>query len=183
MRIAAGLDIETTGLLEPSQRIIEFGAILFDIDSGKKLGSYVQRINPQRPIEPKAQEVHGITFEDVAHCPLFEEVADKIVTVLQKSEIVVAHNGMGFDLPFIAKELRRVGKAMPTVQVIDTMLDGRWATPFGKVPNLGELSFSCRVQYDTAKAHGALYDVEVMMDSFFKARSKGFFQQPQTFVG
>lgn len=181
--IIAGLDTETTGLeQEKGHKIIEFGSIVYRYDDATgvalRVGSYVQRINPRRPIDPGAFNVHGISFEDVAACPTWEEVAPKIYKVMNGCDVIVAHNGDGFDLPFIAAELLRVGSPIPDVQSVDTMLGARWATPAGKMPNLGELCFALDVPYDREKAHGAEYDVEVMMACFFKALKMGFYQLP-----
>lgn len=179
--IVTGLDIETTGLDQAKgHRIIEVAAILYDLDTERELGRWVQRINPQRSIDPGAQAVHGISFEDVAASPVWSDVAPKLAKVMDRSDLIVAHNGEGFDLPFIGAEFLRIGIALPNVKCFDTMLEGRWATPMGKLPNLGELCFACGVDYDPAQAHAADYDVEVMMASFFRARRKGFFALPVT---
>lgn len=172
--IYTGFDLETTGLLDPSQRIVEIAAVMYD-DTAKKRLSWVQRVNPGRPIEPKAQAVHGISDADVAGEPLLEKVAPKLAEILRRSDVVVAHNGKGFDIPFVQQEFDRISVPLPAIKLVDTMLEARWATPWGKLPNLGELCFSCRVDYDPEKAHSAEYDVEVMMASFFHARKKGFF--------
>lgn len=174
--IIAGLDIETTGLeWAEGHRIIELAALLYD-ESGSCRHEWVQRVNPQRPIDPKAQAVHGITFEMVAHEPTFDKVAPRLAKLLGGVNLVVAHNGREFDLPFIKAELTRVGVACPEVALIDT-IDARWATPFGKPPNLGELCFATGVPYDPAQAHSAGYDVRVMMEAFFAARRFGFLTQ------
>lgn len=177
MTIVAGIDIETTGL-EQSQghRMVEFGVVLYELETGRKLGKYVKRINPQRPIDPKAQAVHGITFDMVANEPLLEEIAPQIVKVLNSAEVHVAHNGEHFDFPFIRNELNRIGYSLEPKKQVDTLKQARWATPMGKSPNLGELCFACDVEYDTAKAHGAEYDIEVLMQCFFVAYKKGFFK-------
>lgn len=181
---AAGVDIETTGLDQASgHRIIELALQLYDLESASLRSRFVQRINPQRPIEAKAQAVHGITFEELAKEPVFETVAPKLSKILSvvstTGGVFIAHNGEGFDIPFIRGELIRVGQAAPEVKVVDTMLQGRWATPYGKLPNLGELCFACGVEYDPTKAHAADYDVEVMMRCFFSAYRLGFFKIPQ----
>lgn len=181
--IVGGLDIETTGLeQEKGHRIIEFATLLYLYDEATGVvtpkGKFVQRINPQRAIDPGAFAVHGISYEDVAYCPTLEEVAPKIVKVMSACDLIVAHNGNGFDLPFIAAELLRIGQPIPDVQVVDTMVQGRWATPMGKLPNLGEFCFATGVEYDKEKAHAAEYDVSVMMEGFFVALRKGFIQLP-----
>jgi DNA polymerase III subunit epsilon len=179
--IAAGFDLETTGLLEDSHRIVEICLALYDVDSGRQLGKFVERFNPGRPIDPKATEVHGIRFEDVAHLPTLDDNAraiEVIQRIANKSDFWVAHNGLAFDKPFIEKEFARIGKQLFVPTMIDTMVDGRWATPLGKVPNLGELCFACRVPYDPSLAHAADYDVERMMDCFWFALKRGFYSLP-----
>ena len=181
--IVGGLDIETTGLeQEKGHRIIEIAVLpyLYDELTGTVTpkGKFVQRINPQRAIDPGAYAVHGISYEDLAYCPTLEEVAPKVVRLLSACNLLVAHNGNGFDLPFIAAELLRIGQPIPDVEAVDTMVQGRWATPMGKLPNLGEFCFATGVDYDKSKAHAAEYDVEVMMEGFFVALRKGFIQLP-----
>lgn len=181
--IIGGTDIETTGLdQEKGHRIIEFAAALYDFQPESGLvtpkGKFVQRINPQRAIDPAAQAVHGISFEDVSMCPDWAAVAPKVVKVMSACDVIVAHNGNGFDMPFIAAELMRIGLPVPNVRCVDTMLESRWATPMGKLPNLGEFCFACGVDYDPSKAHAAEYDVLVMMEGFFKAVKKGFIALP-----
>lgn len=178
-RIVTGFDIETTGLSQPDgHRIVEIAALMYDLDTGQQRAKFVQRVNPERSIDPGAQDVHGIRFEDVATCPTWPEVAPKLQKVLNASHFIVAHNGEGFDKPFVAGEFQRIGLAVPKFNLVDTMLQARWATPLGKSPNLGELCFACGVDYDPAAAHAAEYDVEVMMQSFFHAYRKGFFTLP-----
>ena len=177
--ILGGTDIETTGLDQSKgHRIIEVAMSLYDSDSQRLLGKFVQRINPQRSIDPGAQAVHGISFDEVSGCPVWEEVAPKLVKIMQRCDVIVAHNGEGFDLPFIAGELLRIGQPVPNVKVFDTMLEGRWATPLGKVPNLGELCFACGVNYDKSLAHAADYDVSIMMQCLFVGIQKGFYKLP-----
>ena len=181
MKLVGGIDIETTGLEQSEgHRIVEVAVCLYDFDTREPKGSFVQRINPQRSISTAAQAVHGISFEELVSEPVWEDVAPKLVKILKALYLGVAHNGLRFDMPFIRGELMRVGLAMPDVPIVDTMVDARWATPMGKFPNLGELCYSLDIPYDPAKAHGAEYDVSVMMAAFFKGYDAGFFQLPET---
>lgn len=175
--LIAGFDCETTGLDPESHRIIEVGFAFYSLD-GKRIGQYEQRINPQRSIDAKALAVHGITLSELLGEPVFEDIAPKIKGLLDKTSVIVAHNGIGFDFPFLATELMRSGLELPDhLKAVDTMVDGRWATQDGKLPSLRELCFSMGVEYDTSKAHAATYDTTVMMESFFKARKDyGLFQ-------
>lgn len=181
MRIATGGDLETTGLLDPEHRIIEIALCMYDLDTEKQVAKFVRRFNPGRPIDPKAIEVHGITFDQVSHLPKLEDDAEAIALIqriISKTDVLVAHNGIDFDLPFLAMEFARIGKHLPHCPVVDTMKSGRWATPWGKVPNLKELCFACGIEYDVTKAHAASYDVEVMMACFFHALRSGFYTLP-----
>lgn len=174
--IITGLDIETTGLSqEKGHRIVEIAMICYDLSRKERL-RYVQRINPERSIEAKAQAVHGIALSDLAGKPKWEAVAPKIIGIFQKSSLLVAHNGDEFDLPFIVNELLRIDLTPPAhLQAFDTMVNGRWATANGKLPSLRELCFACDVDYDPSKAHAADFDVDVMMASFFKGFDWGWF--------
>lgn len=177
MKIITGIDIETTGLEQAKgHRIIEVAACMYDADTEKCIAQFVKRINPERSIDPGAQAVHGISFTDLVNCPKWEEVAPILAKLMSKSALIVAHNGEGFDLPFIGNELIRIGIAVPNVPVFDTMVHGRWATAMGKLPSLGELCFATGVEYDPSKAHGAEYDVQVMMGAYFEGARKGFFK-------
>lgn len=171
--IIAGLDIETTGLLTPDHRIIEIYISLWK--DKKRIWQYEQRINPERAISTDSQRVHGISINDLYHMPTWETVAPIVCQILSRADLLIAHNGNEFDLPFIAKELKRVGLKMPEKPSIDTMLDGVWATSDGKKPKLGELAFACGIEYDPAKAHAASYKVDVMMRCFYKALDWSFF--------
>lgn len=169
--IATGLDLETTGLsAEKGHRIIEIACTLHDYNTGKALGKWVQRINPKRSIDAKAQAVHGISLDELKDEPVWEEVAPKLIKLLQRTDLLVAHNGDGFDLPFLLHEADRIGLELPDVATFDTMLEGRWATPDGKNPKLKELAEALGYVYDEKKAHSALYDTHLMMTCFFKAR-------------
>jgi DNA polymerase III subunit epsilon len=177
--IILGLDLETTGLLAPEHRIIECAALEYELDLDKKWvtgpAKWVQRFNPQRPIEAAATAVHGITFEAVAHEPTFKERSAKLLSIIKGADLIVAHNGRGFDLPFLKKEFAGIGTALGPVRLVDTMLEARWATPYGKVPSLEELCFATGVEYDRKLAHAAEYDTDRMIQAYLLGLQKGFF--------
>lgn len=181
MTIIAGYDIETTGTLiennKKEHRIIEAALVYYELETGKKVGEYLQRFNPQRSIEAGAYLVHHIALGDLVHEPSFKEGAEEFRKAIEKADIIVAHNGDDFDFPFTILETDRVGCSLTkNFATFDTMKQGRWATVDGKVPRLGELCYALDVDYDEEQAHGALYDVEVMMECFFKGQKLGFFK-------
>ncbi|RWI35502.1 3'-5' exonuclease [Mesorhizobium sp.] len=174
----AGTDTETTGVPHGDHRIIEIGIGLWKPGNLKPVFWYEQRIDPQRSIAAEAQRVHGISHSDLIGKPIWTTVAPVVQKVLAKATHYVWHNGDEFDGPFLEYELKREGLALPKRPSIDTMSKALWATPDGKKPKLAELCFACGVDYDKAKAHGAGYDIQVMMECFFKAQSWGFFEDP-----
>lgn len=177
--LIAGLDLETTGLVQADgHRIIEVCFAIYDYPNRVAIKKFVQRIDPQRNIDAKAFAVHGIAVDDLKGCPTWDKVAPSLAKLMGAVKLVVAHNGDEFDIPFILNEFMRVGVPIPEVETFDTMLQGRWATPVGKIPNLGELCTACDVEYDASAAHSADYDVDVMMDCFFRGVEWGIYDVP-----
>ena len=85
------LDTETTGL-DPNQghRVIEIAAIEFN---NRQLTSnrFHTYINPDREIDPAAQEVHGITLDFLSDKPNFKDTLNNSHSV--KWEWVKGHAG------------------------------------------------------------------------------------------
>jgi DNA polymerase-3 subunit epsilon len=176
--LIAGFDSETTGLEPGDHRFVEVYAGLWRLDTRARVFEFNQRIDPERSIPAEVQRIHGITPADVAGKPTWDVVGPQLHKVLSRADMIVAHNGDGFDMPFVNYEFKRIGLEPIVKPTLDTMTAGRWATPTGVIPNLGALCFACDVPYDTAKAHAADYDVAVMMECFFKALDWGFFHLP-----
>lgn len=174
-----GLDLETTGLdVAKGHAIIEVGMLMYELETGKLLDKFVRRVNPMRPIDAKAQEIHGIAYSDVVSCPVFKDLAPAIISFMKQADFLVAHNA-DFDMPFIGIELMRAELEIPEMHTVCTMKEGRWATPLGKNPNLGELCFALEIEYDKSKAHSAEYDIDVTMQCFFKGLERGFYKVPE----
>ena len=166
--IIGGLDIETTGLENTEHRIIEIYLGLWDLRSKSLIREFETRLDPQRSILADASRVHKIFAGDLIGKPLFKDVAARIRHELSTADLLVGHNGEDFDLPFINAELMNAGLDPITTPVFDTMKMSRRATFDGKLPNLGELCIAYDVPYDTSSAHAAKYDVDCMMQCFFR---------------
>lgn len=163
MNYIIGLDLETTGIGE-AHRIIEYCGMAYD--SKMQLmptESILTRINPKREIDPAAEAVHHISLADLMGEPFWEDVAKNIHTQLSNAKLIVIHNA-DFDANFLRKEFERVGLPTITTPTYCTMRSSRWATYNGKVPKLQELCLATGNEYDVDKAHGARYDVSVMME-------------------
>ncbi len=101
------IDLETTGLSDdPGVAIVEIG--LIDQDGVVLLDTLV---NPQRPIPPAASAVHGITDQDVAGAPTFEQVHAQLTACLA-GQNAVAYN-VDFELAILESVCRRLDLALP----------------------------------------------------------------------
>lgn len=170
--ILAALDTETTGLSSADDRIIEVYVRL--IRGSSALFTYDQRIDPQRSISAEAQRVHKITTADLLGKPVFKSVAPVLHKVLSKADGYLIHNAE-FDIGMLKAEFERNGFKLPDKPVIDTMVQGSWATPDGKKPSLKELCFACGIFYDETLAHAAEYDVDRMIDCYLRGSEWGFY--------
>ena len=174
--LVAGFDLETTGNKIEGNRIVELALILYDLDTWVERKRIIQRFNPQIKISPGASAVHGIYDSDVALCSTFASYAVNLAKVMDRIDLFVGHNLIGFDFPVIVNEFNRVGASLTrNPNVCDTMLEGRWATPDGKYPTLGELCWSLSVDYDHNKAHAADYDVDCNLAAFHRGLELGYF--------
>lgn len=176
MTVVSFYDIETTGKNEPEHRFVEATVMDFDLSTGAHIDTWTRRCNPERRIDVKAQQVHGITSADLENEPTFDALAPELINRLNRGDLTVAHNGDFFDFPFTIRELARVGKMFTFKRTFDTMVNARWAAAYGKIPRLGELCMALDIPYDPALAHSAEYDVGVMAKCFFEARRLGRFQ-------
>ena len=107
-------DIESTGLNIASDSIIELSFV--KIHPGARQEVKTWRVKPwdyerqcQRPINPSAQAVHGISAEDLADCPTFYQIVDEVIGYLTDSDLA-GFNSAKFDLPMLAEEIERVRK-------------------------------------------------------------------------
>lgn len=99
------LDLETTGVNIASDRIVEFSALKVSPEGGKEW--LTLRLNPGIPISPEATRIHGITDADVANEPHFKDVAKRIASFLEGSDLA-GFNSMKFDIPILCEEFLRV---------------------------------------------------------------------------
>ena len=100
-------DLETTGVDTQDDRIIQFGALIYDGCGGVTEANIM--VNPGVPIPESSTKVHGKTDADVAMCPPFSSVVEQILAVFEGADIVGHFNGRTFDDQMLAAELSRVG--------------------------------------------------------------------------
>lgn len=154
------LDTETTGLEhELGHRIIEIGAVelINHIPTGNHYHVY---INPERDIDARASEVHGITLDQLKDKPVFAEIADDFLRYINNATLVI-HNA-NFDMGFINAELERLKKtAISAERVIDTLLMARKKYPGGQA-SLDALCKKFGIDLSGRDQHGALTDADLL---------------------
>ncbi len=161
------LDTETTGLsAEAGHRIIEVGCV----ELSDRL--YTQRtlhhyINPERDIEAGAQNVHGISIEQLADKPRFAEIAAELREFIGDAELII-HNAP-FDVGFLDAEYARLDPAHGSIaewcSVLDTLALARERYP-GQANSLDALCRRHGVDNRGREYHGALLDAQLLAEVY-----------------
>ena len=162
------LDTETTGLsAEGGDRIVEIGCIemLNRRLSGRTLHHY---LNPERPNNPDAVRVHGLSDEFLADKAKFAAVADEFLAFVDGAELII-HNA-AFDVAFLDEELRRLGRGRVgdhVAKVTDSLLMARELYP-GKANSLDALCKRLEVDNSNRALHGALLDAGLLAEVYIR---------------
>jgi len=130
MRVGVAIDVETTGLDQESDRIIELAVQRFRFDALGRITQVgtprVWREDPGMPIDPRITKLTGLTSEDLVGKTIDELAA---VDILASADIIIAHNA-GFDRPFVDHRLPAIaGKpwacTMAELDWLELGFDGR----------------------------------------------------------
>ena len=161
------LDTETTGLeVEKGHRVIELGCVelVNRRRTNRTLHHYLQ---PDREIDPGAQEVHGISAEMLAGKPRFAEVVREFLDFVADAELII-HNA-DFDVGFLNAELKVLGPDAPRIPglctVLDTLALARRLHP-GQRNSLDALCKRYAVDNTGREYHGALLDAQLLADVY-----------------
>ena len=160
------LDTETTGL-DPAEghRIVEIGAVelVNHVATGR---TWHQYINPQRPMTPEAQEVHGLDDAFLSDKPPFEAVQEAFLAFIGTARLVI-HNAP-FDMRFLNAELTRLGRPpLPPDRALDTLAMARARFP-GAPASLDALCRRFGVDNSGREKHGALIDCFLLADVYLE---------------
>lgn len=156
-------DLETTGLEPGEHRIVEFAFLVLDHDLDE-LDRWHQLVDPGGPIPRESSEIHGITDEDVAGCPTFEQLGPVIQATIDDA-VLMAYN-YEFDRSFLHAELERVGGyGIPDgTPFVDPMLLFKSHHPDS--PNKLEVAVGHYLGKGLEGAHRAIHDTEAMVEVF-----------------
>ena len=163
------LDTETTGLdVEDGHRIIEIGCIEI-IDRTITSNSFHHYVNPQRLVDEKAYEVHGISNEFLKDKPKFSEIINKFTNYISNSPLII-HNA-AFDLGFLKAEYSLSNHQNIDLddqrEIIDTLKIARSKSP-GKRNTLDALCSRYSVDNTDRSLHGALLDAKLLANVYLR---------------
>ena len=163
------LDTETTGLdFNDGHKIIEIGCV--EIINRKITNNiYHQYIRPNKMIDDKAREIHGITNEFLEDKPLFSEIINQFIQYLSDSDLIM-HNAP-FDVGFLKKELENAKHDPDLIDgrrnVYDTLKIARNINP-GKRNTLDALCDRYSIDREARDRHGALLDASLLANVYLK---------------
>ncbi|MGH8672251.1 MAG: DNA polymerase III subunit epsilon, partial [Burkholderiales bacterium] len=160
------LDTETTGL-DPAlgHRVIELAAV--EMVGRRLTGTHLHYYaNPERDIDPGAQQVHGISLEFLQDKPHFRDFAREFLDHIRGAELII-HNA-AFDLAFLDSELDMLELGRVTdycAAVIDTLKLAKELHP-GQKNNLNALCKRYNIDHSARTLHGALLDAQLLADVY-----------------
>ncbi|HEX2804172.1 MAG TPA: DNA polymerase III subunit epsilon [Sphingomicrobium sp.] len=159
-------DTETTGL-DPAggDRIVEIGCVemINRAETGRHFHAY---FNPDRPMPPGAEAVHGLSDVFLSDKPRFSEVADELLEFMDDAPLV-AHNA-SFDFGFLNSELGICGRtSICTSRMVDTLSLARSRHP-GAKHSLDALCARFGVDRSHRVKHGALLDAQLLAQVYIE---------------
>lgn len=152
------VDIETTGGYASANGIIEISVQIFDGE--KIIERFESLVNPGQIIPRYIQAFTGITNEMVADAPRFEEIAEKVYTILQ-GNIFVAHN-VNFDYSFVKSHLDFFGYTF-TAKKLCTVRLSRQIFPGFPSYSLGNLCQSLGIEIENRHRAGGDAEATVVL--------------------
>ncbi|CAI9780940.1 unnamed protein product [Fraxinus pennsylvanica] len=159
-------DLETTvpNIIGQKFRVLEFGAIIVCPRKLVEIESYCTLIRPQdlSVVASRSARCDGITRDTVANAPSFEEVSDKIFSILN-GRIWAGHNIQRFDCVRIREAFAEIGRPAPVpVGIIDSL--GVLTAKFGK--RAGNMKMATLASYFGLgqQKHRSLEDVRMNLE-------------------
>lgn len=97
-------DLETTGTNVAKDRIVEISILKVYPNGNKESRTWL--VNPEMPISPESEAVHGISNEKVANEPTFKQLSKEIYKMIKDSDLA-GFNSDRFDIPLLVEEMLR----------------------------------------------------------------------------
>jgi DNA polymerase-3 subunit epsilon len=121
-------DTETTGLYPVVAKLVEIGAVRFDL-GGEETVVFEQLIDPETPMPDDARRVNNISDHMVRGQPTVDQVLPAFIDFIDRPDhLLVAHNAV-FDMEMIGVDLVRHAMPLPKHAVFDTRALARAIIP------------------------------------------------------
>lgn len=151
------LDIETTGFDLTKDKIIEFGAVKFDLNGHRE--NYQTLLNPGIPLPQIITHITGITDKDLKNAPTLEDKFSEIKDFIGNLPII-GHN-IQFDTNFLRSQSFELSNPE-----YDTLQLSSMILPF--LPSYSLEILSHLLDLSHAEKHRALDDSIAAMELFIK---------------
>lgn len=176
------IDTETTGLsAQKGHRIVELAAV--EAIGGKVTGRVFHAyIDPERSIDPRAEQVHGLSAAYLKSKPRFIEFASAFVEFVRGAECLM-HNAT-FDAGFINAELSHAGymvRLQDLGEITCTMKLARSRFP-GETSSLDALIKRSGLPV-TRTQHSALEDASLLAEVYFRTLKEKEMSSINTNIG
>ena len=171
-------DLETTGLINQKDEIIEIGAVKFTVVTDEKgrvvpknLGEFNTLVKPNMLIPAEASNVNHITNDMVENAPPIADCLRKFTAFCGQGTILLAHNA-NFDASFLRVAYAKNPQLVPGNPVVDSLAISKailHELPNHKLGYMAEQFMRRRefaMKIDPEKMHRAVYDCEMLMEVF-----------------
>ena len=178
-------DLETTGLVNTKDEIVEIGAVKFTIavEKGKVVPKLISEfnmlVNPNMMMPEEASKVNHITDDMLKDAPPVGECLKKFTAFCGQGSILIAHNAP-FDVGFLRVAYSKNPQYVPGNPAIDSLVVARTILPelenhkLGYMANLFMKRGEFTMKIDPAKMHRAVYDCEMLMEVFVALMRRRF---------
>lgn len=148
-------DLETTGLCPEQDEIVEIAAI--GVKNGLPAQEFQRFVKPLHGLSAAAMDVNHITEEMLYDAPGFAKVFFDFQSFLGMDAVLVGHNIIGFDLPFLANSAARYHlPGLHFADTEDTLLAAKALWP--ELSSYSLDSFRQRLAIERLDSHRALAD-------------------------
>jgi DNA helicase II / ATP-dependent DNA helicase PcrA len=158
------IDLETTDFDIATCDIVELAAVR--VRGGRLVDRYHQMVRPRVPVTEGARRIHGITDEELRDQPTLDQVWPAFRSFCG-DDILVAHNGNGFDFPI----LRRLGSDLAggaEFVTYDSLLLARDLHPGSR--KLEDLAHHFGIALE--RAHRADQDTRALAEIFLRLQAE-----------
>lgn len=154
------IDVETTDDDMESCEVVEIAAVR--VRNGAVVEELSEFVKPGCAINEEATKIHGISALDVQDARPFKEVWPEFRKFCGE-DIVVAHNGYGFDFPILSRMVANSGGELDLVTFDSLPIARSLITGSRQLPDL-----AARFKIETGRSHRALDDARCLAAVFLR---------------